>query len=84
MTVHKAQGSQWRRIIVPVTKSRLLDRTLLYTAITRAQVLLVGDVTAAREAVLGAPRAAMRNVALDLHLAALRRSEGCLQKDRLA
>ncbi|MBA2960699.1 MULTISPECIES: ATP-dependent DNA helicase [Ramlibacter] len=73
VTVHKAQGSQWPRIVVPVTKSRMLDRTLLYTAITRAQkqVLLVGDVDAARRAVTAAPRAAERRVALDLTLAAL-------------
>lgn len=73
ITVHKAQGSQWPRVIVPLSGHRLLDRTLVYTAVTRAQsqVLLVGDVEAARAAVLAAPRAAMRSIALDLHLAAL-------------
>lgn len=73
VTVHKAQGSQWRRIIVPISSTRLLDRTLLYTAITRAQeqVLLVGDVEAARSAVIAPPRAAQRSVGLDLHLAKL-------------
>jgi exodeoxyribonuclease V alpha subunit len=71
VTVHKAQGSQWPRIIVPVTASKLLDRTLLYTAITRAQVqvILVGDPAAARQAVLAPPRAQERRVALDLTLA---------------
>ncbi|WP_043283580.1 ATP-dependent DNA helicase [Paraburkholderia oxyphila] len=66
VTVHKAQGSQWPRIIVPVTDSRLLDRTLLYTAITRAQVqvLLVGNMDAARLAVLAPPKAHTRKVAL--------------------
>lgn len=69
-TVHKAQGSQWRRIIVPVTRSRLLDRTLLYTAITRAQVqvILVGNAEAARRAVEAPPKAHNRRVALDLAL----------------
>ena len=68
VTVHKAQGSQWQRVIVPVTGSRLLDRTLLYTAVTRAQrqVVLVGDVDAASTAVLAQPRAAERNIGLDL------------------
>lgn len=68
VTVHKAQGSQWQRVIVPVTGSRLLDRTLLYTAVTRAQrqVVLVGDVDAARTAVLAQPRAAERNIGLDI------------------
>lgn len=72
ITVHKAQGSQWRRVIVPVTGSRLLDRTLLYTAVTRAQfqVLLVGDEFAARTAVRDLPRAALRYVNLDLALKA--------------
>jgi exodeoxyribonuclease V alpha subunit len=71
VTVHKAQGSQWPRIIVPVTDSRLLDRTLLYTAITRAQaqVLVVGDIDAARLAVLAHPKAHARKVALDHALA---------------
>lgn len=71
ITVHKAQGSQWPRIIVPLTGHRLLDRTMVYTAITRAQrqVLLVGDDAAVRVAVEGPPRAQSRQVALDLHLA---------------
>jgi exodeoxyribonuclease V alpha subunit len=66
LTVHKAQGSQWRRIIVPITGNRLLDRTLIYTAITRAQaqVILVGDKDAARRAVEAPPRANRRNTAL--------------------
>lgn len=66
ITVHKAQGSQWERVIVPVTRCRLLDRTLLYTAITRAQkqVVLVGDVEAARIAATAPPRAATRHVGM--------------------
>lgn len=73
ITVHKAQGSQWQRVIVPVTGHRLLDRTLVYTAITRAQrqVLLVGDETAAKSAVEGLPIAATRQVALHLHVTRL-------------
>ncbi len=71
ITVHKAQGSQWPRIVVPLTGHRLLDRTLVYTAITRAQrqVLLVGDEVAAKAAVRALPRAQTREVALDLTLA---------------
>jgi exodeoxyribonuclease V alpha subunit len=70
ITVHKSQGSQWPRVIVPLTGHRLLDRTLVYTAVTRAQrqVLLVGDAAAARVAVEGLPRAQSRQVALDLTL----------------
>lgn len=68
ITVHKAQGSQWPRVIVPITGHRLLDRTLIYTAITRAQkqVLIVGDEVAARNAVEGEPRVRERKVALDI------------------
>ncbi|WEK44299.1 MAG: AAA family ATPase [Candidatus Sphingomonas colombiensis] len=45
ITVHKAQGSAFERVIVPIVPSRLLDRLMLYTAITRARrtVVLVGD-----------------------------------------
>ncbi|NPT60053.1 ATP-dependent DNA helicase [Paraburkholderia elongata] len=66
ITVHKAQGSQWPKVIVPVTGNRLLDRTLLYTAITRAQtqVILVGDVDAARAAVEAMPKVHFRQVGL--------------------
>ena len=53
ITTHKAQGSQWERVVVPVFDSRLLDRALLYTAITRAksQVVLLGDRRAFERAV---------------------------------
>ncbi|ADG14551.1 AAA ATPase [Paraburkholderia atlantica] len=66
LTIHKAQGSQWERVIIPITRHRLLDRTLIYTALTRAQrqVILVGDEEAARHAVESLPRAGLRNTAL--------------------
>ena len=71
ITIHKSQGSAFRRIIVPILHSRLLDRTLLYTAITRAeqQVILVGDWTAAKQATESPPRASLRHVALKYLLA---------------
>jgi len=45
ITCHKCQGSQVKRVVVPVYKTRLLDPSWLYTAITRAekQVVLVGE-----------------------------------------
>ncbi|SNS77142.1 UvrD-like helicase C-terminal domain-containing protein [Asanoa hainanensis] len=55
LTVHKAQGSEFRTVLVVVPEeSRLLSRELVYTALTRAQerlVLLVQgqDVTTLRE-----------------------------------
>lgn len=68
ITVHKAQGSQWPRVIIPLTGHRMLDRTLIYTAVTRAQkqVLIVGNEAAAKAAVERAPRVQSRQVALDL------------------
>lgn len=71
ITIHKAQGSAFKRIIVPITPSRLLDRTLLYTAITRAeqQVILVGDWNAAKQAASDPPHAASRRVGLKYLLA---------------
>ena len=31
ISVHKAQGSAFKRVIIPVVRSKLLDRTMLYT-----------------------------------------------------
>ena len=46
-TVHKAQGSEFDVVIFPIIKShaRMLTRSLVYTAITRAKrkVVLVGQ-----------------------------------------
>lgn len=36
ITLHKAQGSQFKRVIIALTNSKQLDRSWLYTAITRA------------------------------------------------
>jgi exodeoxyribonuclease V alpha subunit len=41
ITVHKAQGSSFRKVVIPVQPSRLLDRSLVYTAVTRATVFAV-------------------------------------------
>lgn len=70
ITVHKAQGSQWERVVVPVFESRILDRTLLYTAITRAQlqVVLVGDRSAFERAIREPSNASRRETAMHLHL----------------
>ena len=47
VTVHKAQGSEYPIVIVPLYRytPKLLTRNLLYTAVTRAQamMILVGD-----------------------------------------
>lgn len=43
LTVHKAQGSEWRRVFLVFHQShnRMLQRELLYTAVTRAREELV-------------------------------------------
>lgn len=47
VTIHKSQGSQWSTcfITLPRNASRMIDQSLLYTAVTRAQkrALLFGD-----------------------------------------
>ena len=39
MTIHKSQGSEFREVVVmlPEEESRLLNRQLVYTAVTRAK-----------------------------------------------
>ena len=45
ISLHKAQGSQFPRIIVPLTSTRMIDRTWIYTALTRAEkcIEIVGE-----------------------------------------
>ncbi|WP_096785741.1 ATP-dependent RecD-like DNA helicase [Rhodobacter sp. CZR27] len=70
ISVHKAQGSQWRRVIIPVFRSRLLDRTLIYTAITRGteQVIILGDQRALAAAIENMPASTARSIGLDKRL----------------
>ncbi len=67
ITVHKSQGSQFERIIIPIRKSRVLDRTFVYTALTRGQiqVFFVGDMSAAQKATEALPFAFNRKTALE-------------------
>ena len=37
ITLHKAQGSQFPRIVIALQKGKIVDRAWLYTAITRAE-----------------------------------------------
>jgi len=66
ITIHKSQGSQFERVIIPVRRSRLLDQTLIYTAITRGveQVVLVGDREAADAAIRNPPSSSRRKTTL--------------------
>ena len=47
ITLHKAQGSQFPRVIIALQQGRIVDRAWLYTAITRAEseIHLVGSAT---------------------------------------
>lgn len=66
ITVHKAQGSQFERVIIPIREAENLDRSWIYTAITRgvSQVVLVGDMGAAATAVRSETNADQRQVGL--------------------
>ncbi|MBB3146383.1 exodeoxyribonuclease V alpha subunit [Phyllobacterium trifolii] len=62
ISVHKAQGSAFRRVIIPLVNSKLLDRTMLYTAITRGieTVVLVGNPDHLHEIIAMPPKALER------------------------
>jgi exodeoxyribonuclease V alpha subunit len=72
ITIHRSQGSEYPAVVIPVTMSAwmMLQRNLLYTAVTRAKklVVLVGSRKAIGQAVraVGGGR---RHTALDYRLA---------------
>jgi exodeoxyribonuclease V alpha subunit len=55
VTVHKSQGSEWETVILPIarTQRRMLQRNLLYTAVTRAKkkLWLIGHADAVGRAI---------------------------------
>lgn len=55
ITIHKSQGSEYPVVIIPIFpySARLLNRNLLYTAVTRAKdmVILIGSEQTVREVV---------------------------------
>ncbi|ALL71301.1 RecD-like DNA helicase YrrC (plasmid) [Paraburkholderia caribensis MBA4] len=75
LTVHKSQGSQWKRVVVCLpSSSRMIDRSLVYTAVTRAQqeVILLGQKPKLK-ALIGRPKTAdQRLVGLPRRLTAAR------------
>lgn len=73
LTIHKSQGSQWRRVILCIPSARMADRSLIYTGVTRATeaVIVVGR-RDKLEAVVCQPKAAdRRRVALHKWLHAM-------------
>ncbi|MFE7564199.1 ATP-dependent RecD-like DNA helicase [Kitasatospora sp. NPDC057500] len=72
VTIHRSQGSEYPVVVIPVTTSAwtMLQRNLLYTAVTRARklVVLVGSRKAIGQAVRSVS-AGRRHAALDHRLA---------------
>ncbi|MDT0265552.1 ATP-dependent RecD-like DNA helicase [Streptomyces sp. DSM 44915] len=72
VTIHRSQGSEYPCVVIPVTTSAwmMLQRNLLYTAVTRAKrlVVLVGSRRALAQAVRSVS-AGRRCTALDARLA---------------
>ncbi|WP_237273534.1 AAA family ATPase [Sulfitobacter sp. M22] len=70
ISVHKAQGSQWKRVIIPIFESKIVDRSLIYTALTRAQeqVVFVGSYSSIRRAVEDRAVADMRYCGFEVWL----------------
>ncbi|MEV8099521.1 ATP-dependent RecD-like DNA helicase [Kitasatospora sp. NPDC085879] len=73
ITVHRAQGSEYPHVVVPLTKTGpsylLLRRNLLYTAVTRARqmLVLVGDPEALEMAIKQPATARNSSLAVRLH-----------------
>lgn len=69
ITLHKAQGSQFKRVIVALGKTKMQDRAWIYTAITRSELELhiVGTRTRFEQAVRSLSAHHIRNT----HLATL-------------
>jgi exodeoxyribonuclease V alpha subunit len=71
MTIHRSQGSEYPAVVIPLTTSSwmMLQRNLLYTAVTRAKRLVV--LAGSRRALAAAVRTAgagRRHTALDHRL----------------
>jgi exodeoxyribonuclease V alpha subunit len=81
ITVHKAQGSQFARIILPIKRTGLLDQSLIYTAVTRGveQVVLVGDEKVALAAIKEPATATRRYTTL---AALLVKKQGCPEESQ--
>ena len=68
LTVHSFQGSAAECVVIAVSKSNLLERSLLYTALTRAKktVVFVGDEYAFNAAIEASPKWQTINTAFNL------------------
>lgn len=66
ITLHKAQGSQFPTVIAPIVNNRLIDKSWVYTANTRAseRMYWLGSESAFRKAITSPTKASSRNVYL--------------------
>ena len=78
ITVHKSQGSEFERVIIGCPNSKvLLDRSLVYTAVTRSkkQAVIVGEFEVIAEAVKANNKASDRNTALEFELLTIMKTD---------
>lgn len=68
LTIHSFQGSAAECVVIAITKSNLLERSLLYTALTRAKktVVFVGDQLAFNVAIKANPKWQTLNTAFNV------------------
>lgn len=68
MTVHSAQGSQFEHVIIVVEPTQIMDRTWVYTALTRgvSRVTFMGDKRAFGAAIENPAKAKHRNVLFEI------------------
>ena len=68
ITVHNAQCSKFKRIVLPVIKPHGLDRSLIYTALTLAieQVVFVGSWKVFRAAIMAESKIMATEVGFNL------------------
>ncbi|MEM5345808.1 AAA family ATPase [Paraburkholderia azotifigens] len=69
ISVHKSQGSQFKRVAIVSLPSRIYEHALVYTALTRAveQAVFVGERAPFEAAIAGPSEALRRQVAFHLH-----------------
>ncbi|MBL7003013.1 MAG: AAA family ATPase [Gammaproteobacteria bacterium] len=70
ITCHKAQGSQFQSVIIPIVDKWHIDRTWIYTALTRSidQVVFIGDLDLIKKVVIASPDADNRTIGLPYHI----------------
>lgn len=69
-SIHKAQGSEFDYIIIPIVKSynKMLYKKLIYTAVTRAKkkLIIIGDIEALQQAIKNEKETSRRTTLIEL------------------